>query len=391
MQKVALNFICKDESHIILKMLRSTQPIIDLIVAVDTGSSDNTCELIKAFGKEHQIPTYVFDRPFDNFSASRNCALEKLRVVVADLQWNAHKVFVLWLDCDEQLIIHSGFRKNKLDKDIHVVPGTIDNSPYARDEFFRLSKNFYWYGPIHEKLCINEPVDSILILGIEMLSEKTGNSWKGNLGEKNKRYGDILEDFINNQDRAERWVFMTAQSYHTAGHYYEPGEERTKLLHKAILYYKEVVNLPNTDIESRYFAQLQIGYIMDLLDYPWFETLEALFKAYIIDPIRGESIKYIINHHIKLKDWRQAYIYTNFAKSIFLNHNPSHLRIRFVDRAFYNWEVLQLHLETCTQLNLRQEANATYKELEKIMHRNPKYFTNASIEKIKTLKETQGV
>jgi glycosyltransferase involved in cell wall biosynthesis len=42
MGKLALNFICKDESHVIGKMLESAKSITDLIVATDTGSTDGT-------------------------------------------------------------------------------------------------------------------------------------------------------------------------------------------------------------------------------------------------------------------------------------------------------------------------------------------------------------
>ena len=40
MSKIALNIIVKNESHIINRMLESVRPVIDLIVAVDTGSTD---------------------------------------------------------------------------------------------------------------------------------------------------------------------------------------------------------------------------------------------------------------------------------------------------------------------------------------------------------------
>lgn len=374
MQKVALNFICKDESHVILKMLRSAQPIVDLIVAVDTGSSDNTRSIIEQFGQEHQIPTYVFERPFDNFSESRNFGLDKLRKVVADLHWNPHKTFVLWMDCDEKLVIHSSFRKNRLNKDMHTVPGAVGVATYTRDEFFRLSKNFYWYGPIHEELRINEQATSISIAGIEMVSETTGNSWKGHLGEKNKHYGDVLEEFIDNQDRSPRWIFMTAQSYAAAGYYYEDGVQKKHLFRKAIQYYNETACLLEADTESRFFAQWQSGCIMDMLGHPWLEIQEVFLKAYMIDPIRGESIKNIIVHYMKKNDWRQAYIYSNFAKMAFFNRSPAHLRFRFVDHSFYSWEILEIHKQICEKLKREKEVLEIQNELLKIAKKNPEYL-----------------
>ena len=67
MSKLALNFICKNESHVIGKMLNSAKDIVDLIVVNDTGSTDGTQDIIKKFGEENDIPTYVFERQFDNF------------------------------------------------------------------------------------------------------------------------------------------------------------------------------------------------------------------------------------------------------------------------------------------------------------------------------------
>jgi glycosyltransferase involved in cell wall biosynthesis len=55
MPKLALNFICKDEEKVIERMLNSSNGVLDLIVAVDTGSTDRTIELIKKYGTDNNI------------------------------------------------------------------------------------------------------------------------------------------------------------------------------------------------------------------------------------------------------------------------------------------------------------------------------------------------
>ena len=45
MGKLALNFICKDESPVIENMLESAKDIVDLIVVNDTGSTDGTQQI----------------------------------------------------------------------------------------------------------------------------------------------------------------------------------------------------------------------------------------------------------------------------------------------------------------------------------------------------------
>ncbi len=118
MNRFALNFICKNESHIIWRMLDSVKPVTDLIVAVDTGSNDNTIALIREFRDKNNIPTYVFERPFDNFGDSRNFALDKLRSTIVMLAWDPKLVWAIRMDCDEVLLFSENFKKETVSCDL---------------------------------------------------------------------------------------------------------------------------------------------------------------------------------------------------------------------------------------------------------------------------------
>ena len=52
---ICLNMIVKNESHIIIRLLQSVISIIDTYCICDTGSNDNTIEIIKHFFKENKI------------------------------------------------------------------------------------------------------------------------------------------------------------------------------------------------------------------------------------------------------------------------------------------------------------------------------------------------
>ena len=73
-QTICLNMIVKDEKDVICRCLASVKPVIDYWVIVDTGSSDGTQEIIRAFMKE--IPGELHERPWINFGHNRNEALE---------------------------------------------------------------------------------------------------------------------------------------------------------------------------------------------------------------------------------------------------------------------------------------------------------------------------
>ena len=65
--KICLNMIVKNESKIIERLLASVLGFIDEIFIVDTGSSDNTIEIITEFMKNNNIAGQVLQHHFVNF------------------------------------------------------------------------------------------------------------------------------------------------------------------------------------------------------------------------------------------------------------------------------------------------------------------------------------
>ena len=77
MPKICLNMIVKNEEKIIERMLESVYKIIDYFVICDTGSTDNTIEIIKNFFLKHRnIKGVVMKKTFENFEYNRNHALK---------------------------------------------------------------------------------------------------------------------------------------------------------------------------------------------------------------------------------------------------------------------------------------------------------------------------
>jgi glycosyltransferase involved in cell wall biosynthesis len=70
-KKVALCMIVKNESKNMPRILDSVKSVIDMVSIVDTGSTDNTEEVIMEWGKQNDIPTTVHHEPFKNFSHNR--------------------------------------------------------------------------------------------------------------------------------------------------------------------------------------------------------------------------------------------------------------------------------------------------------------------------------
>jgi len=75
--KLCLNMIVKNESKVILRLLNSVIHLIDGYCICDTGSTDNTVELIESFMEEHNIPGTIVREPFQDFGYNRTFALNE--------------------------------------------------------------------------------------------------------------------------------------------------------------------------------------------------------------------------------------------------------------------------------------------------------------------------
>jgi glycosyltransferase involved in cell wall biosynthesis len=383
MPKLILNTIVKDESHCILTMLKSAIQISDAIVIADTGSTDGTQEIIRKFGEENNIPTYVVERPFDDFEKSRNFGMEKAREIVKELGWNPNDCWTWWCDADETIIVDSKFDKKQFVNDLYMINTYIGQMKYTRNTFARVSKPFRFYGPIHEFIvCDEQNITSGLAENIHVDVKMIGASWQGDIPTKYKNHAFVLEKYIDANRQDPRWIFYTAQSYHDSASMPDNKEENEERLRRALKYYKERVNRTDGYAEEIYYSQFRIGTIMRSLEEPWNLTHQELLKAYNMDPTRGESIKIIIDYYLQMNEWNMAYLYSKFAKVNFHGKNPYPNRLLFVDEALYIWKFLEAHAATSFYTGKKDEARASYQELVSISKNKPQYFNQDDINKI---------
>jgi glycosyltransferase involved in cell wall biosynthesis len=383
MPKLILNTIVKNEAHCILTMLKSAIQISDAIVIADTGSTDGTQEIIKKFGEENNIPTYVFERPFDDFEKSRNFGMQKARDVVSELGWNPNDCWTWWCDADETIIVDSKFSKNQFKNDLYMINTYIGQMKYTRNTFARISKPFRFYGPIHEFIvCDEKNISSGLAENIHVDVKMIGASWQGDIPTKYKNHAFVLEKYIDANRQDPRWIFYTAQSYNDSASIPDNKEENEERLRRALKYYKERVGRPDGYAEEIYYSQYRIGTIMRNIEEPWNLTHQECLKAYAMDPMRGESIKTIIDYYLQVGEWNMAYLYTKFAKVNFHGKNPYPTRLLFVDEALYVWKFAEAHAAACFYTGRMDEAKATFNEILNLSKTYPQYFTPEDMKKI---------
>src|SRR5262249_60611020 len=69
-QTICLNMIVKNEAEVIRRCLDSVRAIIDYWVIVDTGSTDNTQQIIREHLKN--VPGELHERPWQEFAHNRS-------------------------------------------------------------------------------------------------------------------------------------------------------------------------------------------------------------------------------------------------------------------------------------------------------------------------------
>ena len=79
MTSICLSMIVKNESHCIKRCLESIKDYIDYWVICDTGSSDNTEEIVKDVLKN--IPGEFHHHKWKDFAHNRNLALSLSKTV----------------------------------------------------------------------------------------------------------------------------------------------------------------------------------------------------------------------------------------------------------------------------------------------------------------------
>jgi glycosyltransferase involved in cell wall biosynthesis len=380
MAKLVLTQIMKNEAHVITRMLNSIKPIVDIVCLVDTGSTDNTIEVVKNWGLENNVETHVFERAFDNFENSRNYSIQMAREIT---NGRGNDYWGFWLDADEILEIQPNFNKNGIDKDLYMFNTYINVMKYTRNECYKLDKPFRFYGPVHEFIvCDDRNITSGLMDGLVVRVQMDGGSWKGNIPEKYKSHAHVLEKYIDANRQDPRWIFYTAQSYHDSACVPDNKEENEERLRRSMKYYRERISRQDGYPEEIFYSQFRIGTIMRALEEPWYLTLNELLKAYTMEPLRAEPIKAIIDYYLAVGEWHNAYLFSKFAKMNFHQKNPYPQRLLFVDEALYVWKLLEVHAAASFYTGRKDEAKQCYQEMVRISREQPQFFTQEDYNKI---------
>ena len=204
--KVCLNMIVRDEAHCIERCLRSVLPFISSWVIVDTGSTDNTVEIIREVLKD--VPGEVFEREWKDFGWNRTEALHLAK------QWTKHtgnySRYLMFVDADE---VFHGDLSGIQNQDVYSMSIGEANSESRRLFFAKMHLPLWFRGRVHEALTCetDAPVDYMASGYVST------DSCGGRHQKEGWREAEIKEILKDNQ-KDPRVIFHLAQMLEAAGY-----------------------------------------------------------------------------------------------------------------------------------------------------------------------------
>ena len=181
--KLSLTMIIKNESRCIERCLKAIIPYVDMVVLCDTGSTDGTLEICKAW--EDRKFFHVFSIPWEkDFSKARNHALE----LAENLGATAHIV----LDADEEFVEESDKKskgnrsteKKYVEKFVQKGEGNVPH--LTKDE-------------LETSIATNSKIKNLL----ETANKEYGKSWVCAFRERNFFYSEEgkIEEAISEEQK----------------------------------------------------------------------------------------------------------------------------------------------------------------------------------------------
>jgi len=313
---LCLNMIVKNESKIITRLFDSVLPIIDSYCICDTGSKDNTVQIIEEYFSKKNIPGKVVQETFKNFSHNRNFALQSA-LGLSD--------YILLLDADMVLEINNFNKEDLLCGDAHYILQGNDSFYYQNIRIVKNNGLYSYAGVTHEYINMPGGIKLNSILKINMFIRDIGDG--GAKSDKFERDIRLLTNGIKEDPNNVRYFFYLANTYCDNGDY-----------EKSIETYKKRIKMGGWDQEV-WYSYYRIGNCYKNMG----KIEEAIFSwmnGYDYLPYRLENLYEIIYYYRIESKHKLCYMFYKLALDILeKNHNKNIDDYLFLHKDIYSYKI----------------------------------------------------
>jgi tetratricopeptide (TPR) repeat protein len=286
---ICLNMIVKNESKVILRLLDTVVSLIDSYCICDTGSTDNTVELIETFMKDHHITGKIVFEPFRDFGYNRTFALNEASKMVG-------QDYLLLMDADmyltgDALLDPISFKKSLKKDCFHLCQGSHTYF-YKNVRIIKNYKGYSYWGVTHEYVVTPQGTEYDFIENNTLFIQDIGDG--GTKTDKFERDIRLLTKGLEENPNNDRYTFYLANSLRDAGR-----------IQEAIEMFKKRIKIGGW-IEEVWHSYYSMGKCyMTIGEHE--KAVSTWLDAYNHHPKRIENLYEIINYYRMAGKNRLAY------------------------------------------------------------------------------------
>jgi tetratricopeptide (TPR) repeat protein len=294
---IHLTMIIKNGGDSLADVLRENMKSIDEYTILDTGSTDNTVQVIKEVLKNKK--GRVFEEPFINFRDSRNRCL--------DLAGDSCK-FTMMLD-DTYII------KENLREFLQVVRGDqfadsyslyikSDDVEYGSNRIIKSDTHLRYIYKIHEVISPKNNNNVIVPKECAYIFDFRSDYMEDRTMTRKQYDLNILYEMVDDDPHDSRAFYYLGQTYNLL-------KEHQKAFENFI---KRVEHHDEGFIQEKIDACFEAARLSNFyLNKPWSESEALYLRAYDMDKSRPDSLYFLGIHYYLERDYSTAYDYFKIA------------------------------------------------------------------------------
>lgn len=321
--KIAAIIMVKNESKRIHVTVNSVQQQLDGIVLYDTGSEDDTIDIVE---KTSKLPVHVKRGKFVDFSTSSQELLDWANECADTYGYD----YFVMLDANDEYV---GNRPTIADNarafyvERRLKYGPHDALSYWYIKVIKAGLDAHYEGRVHEALILDRTLKIERLHDFYIFQDRTKDDDK-TIKRMVKDVDILKEDLETNKDDP-RSLFYLAQTYACLGKEVE-----------AYQYYSKRVACVSGFEEERFHSLLKCGELSEKLQMNWDVSFDWYIKAFYCEQ-RVEPLVAIAEKYRKLQQYLLAYSFAKLACDLPYPKN-AYLFVELKPYEYTRWHVLSI-------------------------------------------------
>ncbi len=246
---LGLCMIVKDEEKTIVKTLNSCKNLCETYIIHDTGSTDNTCNVIREWCAQHKKHFIIVHTAFVDFAYNRTYLLRSAL--------DTKCTHLLLLDSNEEIKNGHMIKPTILSNmyQAYMIPLKLKlgntNTTFWNIKLIQNIEGWEYRMPVHEYIYSDNMTVCRLEEGPYVYQDRDQD-----IEKSKKRYRRDLEILKRSDQSDGRVLFYLAQTYHSLGEH-----------ERAILYFKKRLEVEDGHTLELYESLYRLGILTDDIEY----------------------------------------------------------------------------------------------------------------------------